>query len=123
MFEWLAANLATIVVALIVLAVAALIVRQMVRDKKRGKGGCSCGRDCGSCGAPSCRALAEDIVRGEASRNDCIYEFIEYIQSLSGDLSYLTTEMEAAGHISPVDLQNLQHSIGKLALELRRKDV
>ena len=81
------------------------------------------GLDCGSCGAPTCRALAEDIVRGEASRNDCIYEFIEYIQSLSGDLSYLTTEMEAAGHISPVDLQNLQHSIGKLALELRRKDV
>ncbi len=51
MFEWLAANLATIIVALIVLAVAALIVRQMVRDKKRGKGGCSCGRDCRACGA------------------------------------------------------------------------
>ena len=81
------------------------------------------GLDCGSCGAPTCRALAEDIGAGEASRNGCIYEFIEYIQGLSAHLSYLTTEMEAAGHISPVDLQNLQHSIGKLALELRRKDV
>lgn len=81
------------------------------------------GLDCGSCGAPTCRALAEDIVRGEASKHDCIYEFIEYIQSLSGDLSYLTSEMEASGGISTSDIQKLQHSIGKLSLELKRKDV
>ena len=31
------------------------------------------GRDCGACGAPDCRTLAEDIVRGEASLNDCIW--------------------------------------------------
>ena len=31
------------------------------------------GLDCGSCGAPSCRALAEDIVTGSARRNDCIF--------------------------------------------------
>lgn len=29
--------------------------------------------DCGSCGAPTCRALAEDIVRGTAQPEDCIY--------------------------------------------------
>lgn len=29
------------------------------------------GIDCGSCGAPSCRSLAEDIVRGHASASDC----------------------------------------------------
>lgn len=29
------------------------------------------GIDCSSCGAPSCNALAEDIVRGEASIEDC----------------------------------------------------
>lgn len=29
--------------------------------------------DCGSCGAPSCRALAEDIVRGNARLNDCVF--------------------------------------------------
>lgn len=28
--------------------------------------------DCGSCGAPTCRALAEDIVRGKAKIDDCI---------------------------------------------------
>jgi len=31
------------------------------------------GLDCGSCGAPSCRALAEDIVKGNASKEDCIH--------------------------------------------------
>ena len=28
--------------------------------------------DCGSCGAPTCRAFAEDVVRGLASEEDCI---------------------------------------------------
>ena len=31
------------------------------------------GLDCGSCGAPSCRALAEDIVKNQSSINDCIF--------------------------------------------------
>lgn len=31
------------------------------------------GLDCGTCGAPTCRALAEDIVRGYATVNDCIF--------------------------------------------------
>jgi Na+-translocating ferredoxin:NAD+ oxidoreductase RNF subunit RnfB len=28
--------------------------------------------DCGSCGAPNCHALAEDIIRGEADESDCL---------------------------------------------------
>ena len=35
------------------------------------------GLDCGSCGAPSCKALAEDVVRGFASIDDCIFRFRE----------------------------------------------
>lgn len=31
------------------------------------------GLDCGTCGAPSCRDLAEDIVRGKASIEDCVF--------------------------------------------------
>ena len=31
------------------------------------------GYDCGSCGSPTCRTLAEDIVRGFASELDCIH--------------------------------------------------
>ncbi len=31
------------------------------------------GLDCGTCGAPSCKALAEDVVKGYASINDCMF--------------------------------------------------
>ena len=51
MLEWFAANLATIVVLLVIAALVVLSTRKMIRDKRRGKGGCSCGGDCGACGA------------------------------------------------------------------------
>jgi anti-sigma regulatory factor (Ser/Thr protein kinase)/Fe-S-cluster-containing hydrogenase component 2 len=35
------------------------------------------GRDCGVCGAPTCAALAEDIVMGRAARADCPYVALE----------------------------------------------
>ncbi len=44
------------------------------------------GLDCGSCGAPSCKALAEDIVRGVASEKDCIHILREYIHKISGEM-------------------------------------
>ena len=31
------------------------------------------GYDCGSCGSPTCRTFAEDIVRGHCSEMDCIH--------------------------------------------------
>ena len=45
--------------------------------------------DCGSCGAPSCHALAEDIIRGFAKEEDCIYKFKEKFASLTSQLSSL----------------------------------
>jgi iron only hydrogenase large subunit-like protein len=45
------------------------------------------GLDCGSCGAPSCRALAEDVVRGLAKESDCIFILREQIQDLANELS------------------------------------
>ena len=47
------------------------------------------GLDCGSCGAPTCKALAEDIVRGVAHEQDCIHILRDYIHKLSGELSKL----------------------------------
>ncbi len=44
------------------------------------------GLDCGSCGAPSCRALAEDVVRGVASPDDCIFKYKESIENLIRDI-------------------------------------
>lgn len=39
------------------------------------------GLDCGSCGAPSCAAMAEDIVRGHAKETECIFILKEKIQN------------------------------------------
>lgn len=43
------------------------------------------GLDCGSCGAPTCRALAEDVVRGFASEDDCIYRMREKLYAQKGE--------------------------------------
>ena len=40
------------------------------------------GLDCGSCGSPNCRALAEDIVRGYAQETDCIFVTRERLKTL-----------------------------------------
>lgn len=44
------------------------------------------GLDCGSCGAPSCRALAEDVVRGDAKESDCIFVLREEIRTMANML-------------------------------------
>ncbi len=41
--------------------------------------------DCGSCGAPTCRALAEDIAGGFARENDCVFILKEKIAGLYND--------------------------------------
>ena len=41
------------------------------------------GLDCGTCGTPSCRALAEDIVLGFASEDDCIFRVRERMQEIT----------------------------------------
>lgn len=38
------------------------------------------GIDCGSCGAPNCRAFAEDIVMGHADRNECVIAYKDFIK-------------------------------------------
>jgi hypothetical protein len=38
------------------------------------------GKDCAACGAPSCAALAEDVVRGEAALDDCVFVHIEHLR-------------------------------------------
>ena len=40
------------------------------------------GLDCGSCGSPGCRTLAEDIVRGYAKETDCIFVTRERLKEL-----------------------------------------
>lgn len=45
------------------------------------------GLDCGTCGAPSCRALAEDIVRGYTTEHDCVFRAREELQEIDSDES------------------------------------
>lgn len=47
MLSWFSANLATIIVFLVVAFVVGLVIIKMVKDKKAGKKSCSCG--CGGC--------------------------------------------------------------------------
>lgn len=51
--------------------------------------------DCGACGAPHCRALAEDIVRGNASLSDCVFVLRKQVSLLAGEL------MDLAGKLPP----------------------
>lgn len=53
MFTWISENIATIITCMILIAVVAAIIVNMVRGKKKGKSSCGCGcADCpmsGSC--------------------------------------------------------------------------
>ncbi len=55
------------------------------------------GMDCGSCGAPSCRALAEDIVRGFATELDCIFILKEKVRFLAEEMVGLASKNENTG--------------------------
>lgn len=52
---------------------------RMMADIQRIKEGLP-GIDCGSCGAPTCRAFAEDVVKGTANANDCIIKMRKELQ-------------------------------------------
>ena len=47
MVVWLAENLGTILVSVILIVIVAVIIRIMIRDKKMGKS--TCGGSCASC--------------------------------------------------------------------------
>lgn len=55
------------------------------------------GMDCGACGAPTCRALAEDAVLGFGSIDMCIYHIKE---KLAGANRPLTNQQEESDHES-----------------------
>jgi len=51
------------------------------------------GIDCGSCGTPSCHALAEDIVKGTAHESDCVFKLRERMASLFHEMAELQEYM------------------------------
>ena len=47
------------------------------------------GLDCGACGAPTCRAFAEDVVRGNCRKEDCIFNLRKEIQRFADTIAKL----------------------------------
>ena len=59
------------------------------------------GLDCGACGAPSCRALAEDVVRGKASVSDCLFILKRKLDRLFADVRGDALSMNGPGAAPP----------------------
>lgn len=76
------------------------------------------GLDCGSCGAPTCQTLAEDIVRGDATPNDCIYVLRSNIADLSGKIRHLTLEKTPEGPLPPQERELLRQYVKELTTDL-----
>ncbi|TYO95364.1 [Fe-Fe] hydrogenase large subunit C-terminal domain-containing protein [Desulfallas thermosapovorans] len=67
------------------------------------------GLDCGSCGSPSCRALAEDIVRGYGESSYCVFKLKEKLQILAREMVVLSQmKPPAMGRETLKDNQNKQ---------------
>ncbi len=56
------------------------------------------GLDCGSCGSPNCRTLAEDIVQGEASELDCVFKLRERVKELAEEMIELAEKIPTGRH-------------------------
>ncbi len=52
------------------------------------------GLDCGSCGSPSCYCFAEDVVRGYANIDDCIFRLKEQLIALKKDYEELKSHTD-----------------------------
>lgn len=52
------------------------------------------GLDCGSCGSPSCRCFAEDVVRGYANPDDCIFRLKEKLMTLKSEYDRLKNKLD-----------------------------
>ena len=76
------------------------------------------GLDCGSCGAPTCKALAEDIVRGEATEKDCVYNLRENLHKLSEEVAVLAGDLADAGRSGQETVNLLKDYIQRISEEM-----
>lgn len=51
------------------------------------------GLDCGSCGSPNCKALAEDIAQGFAAETDCVFKLRERVRDLAQEMVNLAEKL------------------------------
>ena len=77
-------------------AIKKMKARQLILDALPGI-------DCGACGAPTCRALAEDVVQERAERTDCVFVLFEQANEMAKRVVDWTGKLPTAGRRSPVD--------------------
>lgn len=80
------------------------------------------GLDCGSCGAPTCKALAEDIVRGESNEKDCVYYLRDSIHKLSEEVSVLAEDLIAGKNEERETVRILKEYIQRISAEMSLLD-
>lgn len=51
------------------------------------------GLDCGSCGSPNCKAMAEDIAQGRGSETDCLFKLRERVRDLAKEMIALAEKL------------------------------
>ena len=80
------------------------------------------GLDCGSCGAPTCKALAEDIVRGKATETHCIHILKDQIHSLTKSMNSLVNSADAYALEGNDYRYIFKKQMSKLLCEISRLD-
>ncbi len=80
------------------------------------------GLDCGSCGAPTCKALAEDIVRGEAVESDCVYFLRDNVHKLSEEVSRLAADIVEGDRESYEKFKVMTKYIERISHEMTQLD-
>ena len=77
------------------------------------------GLDCGSCGSPSCRALAWDIVHGEATELNCVFRLKDRISELAAEMVMLGASTRFN---TSKEVDQLEHMSGQLSHDERGDD-
>ncbi len=69
------------------------------------------GLDCGSCGAPTCRALAWDIAHGQANELNCIFRMNDRISALASEMVTLGASTRFSTPQNTAKLQRLSEEL------------
>ena len=76
------------------------------------------GLDCVSCGAPTFKALGEDIVRGDANETDCVYYLRENLHKLSEEVAVLADDLHNGDRGGQETLRILKGYIQRISDEM-----
>ncbi len=78
--------------------------------------------DCGACGAPTCKALAEDIVKGYANECDCVFKRGDHVKRLYDELNTISQSHCDGTKLSTDELGRIQSISSELySLEQRKQ--